>query len=414
MAERSKIQIRDLEHVTATSAKNNFGELLDRVTFDKERVLVQRGGKPSIVMLSLDDHSRLIERAKQVAGPEFAAPEKAHISATYAKNNFGEMVHRVRYEGEQLVVKRGAKPVAVVMSVDEYQQFRDMSDQPTLSPVAPRVAGSTDVAMPRVDLKLGVAFPTVFAKSWNELAWLTERGCSAVQLNPRWVRSLPDDEQKNLGNELADRGVELAAWSAYRSLVGPDAQVEQHVTAIEQVIDLAAYWGTERCPAIVVGETGSWNTRPDRSPAWIWSNLIATASRLARRAAQRGVVFAVTPNRSHVVSDSVMARKLLDEVGEESLAVCFDPATVCADRETARQACQRLSDAIVLMQARDVRFGPDGLFKYQPAGQGSLDYRQVLAQVEGLPRLRHLMLHNVDTHEDAEKAIEYLKPFLVD
>lgn len=47
--------------VTATEARIRFGELIRRVVENRESVIVERGGKPQAVVLSLMEYERLLE-----------------------------------------------------------------------------------------------------------------------------------------------------------------------------------------------------------------------------------------------------------------------------------------------------------------------------------------------------------------
>lgn len=48
-----------LETVTATQARVHFGELLQRVILSKKAIVVERAGKPLAVILSMDEYERL-------------------------------------------------------------------------------------------------------------------------------------------------------------------------------------------------------------------------------------------------------------------------------------------------------------------------------------------------------------------
>lgn len=48
-----------LETVTATQARVHFGELLQRVIRSKKAIIVERAGKPLAVILSMDEYERL-------------------------------------------------------------------------------------------------------------------------------------------------------------------------------------------------------------------------------------------------------------------------------------------------------------------------------------------------------------------
>ncbi|HZK49205.1 MAG TPA: type II toxin-antitoxin system Phd/YefM family antitoxin [Thermoleophilia bacterium] len=46
--------------ITATEARVHFGDLLRRVVEDKETILVERGGSPQVVVLSVAEYERLL------------------------------------------------------------------------------------------------------------------------------------------------------------------------------------------------------------------------------------------------------------------------------------------------------------------------------------------------------------------
>ncbi|MDA0838032.1 MAG: type II toxin-antitoxin system prevent-host-death family antitoxin [Planctomycetota bacterium] len=60
----SRITIDDLEMVPATQAKNRFGELLHRVCYDKQHVLIERGGKPMAVVMDVNEYLELKRQAR--------------------------------------------------------------------------------------------------------------------------------------------------------------------------------------------------------------------------------------------------------------------------------------------------------------------------------------------------------------
>jgi prevent-host-death family protein len=78
--------------MSATEAKLHFGELLRRVSEGRESVLVERGGRPQVVVLSVNAYERLagvaednewrgrVQQAREriraeIAGRELPAPE---------------------------------------------------------------------------------------------------------------------------------------------------------------------------------------------------------------------------------------------------------------------------------------------------------------------------------------------------
>jgi prevent-host-death family protein len=51
--------------VTATEARIRFGELIRRVAENRESVIVERGGKPQAVVLSVSEYERLLKGQQQ-------------------------------------------------------------------------------------------------------------------------------------------------------------------------------------------------------------------------------------------------------------------------------------------------------------------------------------------------------------
>lgn len=62
---RSRIEIRDLDMVPATQAKNRFGELLHRVSYEKRPVLIERGGRPMAVVMDVEHYLELKRLAQR-------------------------------------------------------------------------------------------------------------------------------------------------------------------------------------------------------------------------------------------------------------------------------------------------------------------------------------------------------------
>ena len=52
--QKAQIKIQDLDTVTATDAKNRFGDLLHRGVYGHEPVLIERNGRPMAVLVDID------------------------------------------------------------------------------------------------------------------------------------------------------------------------------------------------------------------------------------------------------------------------------------------------------------------------------------------------------------------------
>ncbi len=54
-----------IKSVSSTQAQNNFGQVLDDVTQNRTRYIVERRGNPNAVILSFDDFAKILNDAKE-------------------------------------------------------------------------------------------------------------------------------------------------------------------------------------------------------------------------------------------------------------------------------------------------------------------------------------------------------------
>lgn len=66
---RPRIQIQDLDAVSATDAKNRFGDLLHRAVYGHAPILIERNGRPMAVLIDIEQYLELKRRARS-AGKE--------------------------------------------------------------------------------------------------------------------------------------------------------------------------------------------------------------------------------------------------------------------------------------------------------------------------------------------------------
>ena len=60
----ARINIKDLEPISATDAKVRFGELLHRASVDNEIFVVNRQGRPVAVVISYKQYRELVKSEK--------------------------------------------------------------------------------------------------------------------------------------------------------------------------------------------------------------------------------------------------------------------------------------------------------------------------------------------------------------
>lgn len=54
-----------IKSVSSTQAQNNFGQVLEDVTHNHTRYIVERRGNPKAVILSFDDFTKVLNDAKE-------------------------------------------------------------------------------------------------------------------------------------------------------------------------------------------------------------------------------------------------------------------------------------------------------------------------------------------------------------
>jgi sugar phosphate isomerase/epimerase len=267
-------------------------------------------------------------------------------------------------------------------------------------------------------VKLAIMHPSVLAKGLDDLDGLVRRGIAGLQVQPSVFvdeRGAPRVAPDHAAELLDAAGLELAAWCAYHSLIGPPDAVAASLAAQKGVIELAARFRVAAADhrPIVCTETGDPAQWPDRSPGSLWAQLVESVGALAAHGAEHEVCLAIEPTRRHLVDGAVAARRLLNEIASPRVGICFDPANICGDKDHLGRAVDLLSDAIVLAHAKDVAFGPDGqVAAYPPAGKGQLDYAKFIALCSEIEACGHVVLEYLGTPEQADEAIAYVQSLL--
>lgn len=59
-----------------------------------------------------------------------------HISVGEFRNSTADSLNRVAYGGEHLVLDRRGKPIAAIISIEDFERFRELEDQADLKAIA--------------------------------------------------------------------------------------------------------------------------------------------------------------------------------------------------------------------------------------------------------------------------------------
>ena len=87
--------------LTATEARVRFGDLLKRVSEQRETILVERGGQPQVVVLPLDEYQRLLDLDRAQDWGELFLDTMARVERDTAGKPplaADELIHQMREE----------------------------------------------------------------------------------------------------------------------------------------------------------------------------------------------------------------------------------------------------------------------------------------------------------------------------
>jgi prevent-host-death family protein len=96
--------------VSATEARIRFGELMRQAVETQEAIIVERGGKPQVVVLSMEEYERLLRGERRHEWRELVQGARAQIQADLGGRSLPgaeEILRQVREDrDEQLLAMR--------------------------------------------------------------------------------------------------------------------------------------------------------------------------------------------------------------------------------------------------------------------------------------------------------------------
>jgi prevent-host-death family protein len=97
-----------------------LGEAVDLVQFGKERVVVERYGKRAVVLISVEEYARYCEWETEWR-PAVVTTAPVRIDAF--RRVLGEAAANVQFGHERLVIERRGKKTGVLISFGDYARF---------------------------------------------------------------------------------------------------------------------------------------------------------------------------------------------------------------------------------------------------------------------------------------------------
>lgn len=261
-------------------------------------------------------------------------------------------------------------------------------------------------------------FARTFARAslGDALDAVVATGLETIQFNlaltggPSLPRQVPPDLAAEVRVAVSARGLRMEAVSGTYNMAHPNPVVRRDgADRLCALIAAASRLGTH----VVTLCTGTrdpddmWRAHPGNAAPEAWRDAAAQLAAALAVAEEHGVVLAVEPEHSNVVSDARRARRLLDEMRSRHLKVVLDAANLVRPGELHRQhdilreAFELLGEEVVLAHAKDVT--EDGTVV--AAGRGRLDYRLYLELLSATGYDGALVLHGLpEAHVPAAAA----------
>ena len=185
-----------------------------------------------------------------------------------------------------------------------------------------------------------------------------------------------------IAQALHERGLTMAAISGTFNMCDPsDSRLENNLRRLE-VLAGACRWLDTRIITLCTGTLDShdmWRPHVDNVRKSSWERTIQTMREAVKIADRHEVTLAFEPEIHNVISSTMRARRLLDEVGSPWLKIVIDPANLFHASDLARldetlnEAFDWLGPDIVLAHAKN----PPGIEKFPEMG---LDHFESLLQ----------------------------------
>ena len=278
-------------------------------------------------------------------------------------------------------------------------------------------------------MRLGVMTRVFERDSVEEVAEaIAAAGLSAVQLSLEsgGLEGLPASFDpavcRRIREAFQSRDIEISAVSGTFNAIDPDR--ESRAECIRRVGALAA--ACEDLGTRVITQcTGTrnaasmWRYHPDNARPEAWEEMVDTFSQLVPVAERHGVVLAFEPEVVNVVDTAAKARRLIDQIGSESLRIVMDPANYFHPdmlprmTEVLEDGFAQTGHLIALAHAKDVRLADgDAEECVRPAaGTGVLDYATYIRLLRESGYDGGLIMHSLGEAEVAESAV-YVRRFL--
>jgi len=262
----------------------------------------------------------------------------------------------------------------------------------------------------------------IFAKTFpgtdpaSVLAQVKAAGFATAQYNMACsgLPSMPDAIAPAVSTAIAEAsrqtGIPLCAVSGTYNMAHPNPAIRARgLRQLEVIAGACAAMGT----SLVTLCTGTrdpddqWRHHSDNSSAEAWRDMRTEMQKVAAIAERFGLRLGIEPELANIVDSALKARRLLDEMKSDRLAIVLDPANLFERAELVEQrrivseAVDMLADRVVMAHAKDR--AADGGFAI--AGKGVIDFPHYLRCLRFAGFDGDLVAHGLGAHEAAGVAV---------
>lgn len=274
-------------------------------------------------------------------------------------------------------------------------------------------------------MQLGI-FAKTFAGSDPALVLAAAKaaGYAAVQFNLACagLPALPDqiDDEAGVIAQIVAAShatdVSLAALSATYNMAHPDPiKRRAGLKGLETVIRVAAGAGI---PLVTLctgtrHPTDQWAHHPDNADPSAWADMAAEMALALDLAEAHNLDLGIEPEQANIVQSTAYARRLITEMGSARLKIVFDPANLFEQanaaqaREIVARSIAPAAGSIAMVHAKDRH--ADG--RFATAGQGVVDFADLLARIRATGFDGPLVTHGLDASE-APAVARFLRGLL--
>ncbi|MDR7034944.1 sugar phosphate isomerase/epimerase [Mesorhizobium sp. BE184] len=237
--------------------------------------------------------------------------------------------------------------------------------------------------------------------------------CSGLSAMPDRI---PSEAAAAIARASTSAGVPLCAVSGTYNMAHPDPAVRADgLQRLEVIAGSCAAIGT-RLVTLCTGTRDpddQWRHHPDNGSSEAWRDMRAEMEKAVAVAMRHGIRLGIEPELANIVDSAAKARRLLDEMGSDRLAIVLDPANLfdkvdpSTQRRIVAEAIDLLGPDIAMGHAKDR--AADGAFA--TAGKGVLDYAHYLACLRRAGFDGDLVAHGLAADE-AKGVADFLRGHL--